>query len=262
MAEFGSTVLPLKLFFYMASGRPILAGDTPDIREVLRMGKPPSLPPGLPRFDGRRPQVARPRTPRLAARLAAAAVAEVAISPGTRAPTGSPKSSRTGCTPASATRRLEPRSRAPLAPAVVALAGASRAPALLGAAAGGRLALRGSRSPRCMSGTPDRPGTDAGDGPDRTDSYRRHLGRGFNWLGGATLIARIVDFSTILVVLLYLTKQQVGIGSLWLRSAWSSRRSTGWAPARRWCRREAVAREQLDTLFWFVLGRRRPWSPG
>ena len=35
LAEFGSTVLPLKLFFYMASNRPILAGDTPDVREVL-----------------------------------------------------------------------------------------------------------------------------------------------------------------------------------------------------------------------------------
>ena len=35
LAKFGSTVLPLKLFFYMASGSPILAGDTPDIREVL-----------------------------------------------------------------------------------------------------------------------------------------------------------------------------------------------------------------------------------
>ena len=35
LAEFGSTVLPLKLFLYMASGRPILAGETPDVREVL-----------------------------------------------------------------------------------------------------------------------------------------------------------------------------------------------------------------------------------
>ncbi len=39
LAEFGSTVLPLKLFFYMASGRPILAGDTPDVRELLRHGQ-------------------------------------------------------------------------------------------------------------------------------------------------------------------------------------------------------------------------------
>ncbi|MDZ5645685.1 glycosyltransferase family 4 protein [Nitrospirillum sp. BR 11828] len=36
LAEFGSTVLPLKVFFYLASGRPILAGQTPDVAEVLR----------------------------------------------------------------------------------------------------------------------------------------------------------------------------------------------------------------------------------
>jgi glycosyltransferase involved in cell wall biosynthesis len=36
LARFGSTVLPLKLFLYMASGRPIVAGTTPDVREVLR----------------------------------------------------------------------------------------------------------------------------------------------------------------------------------------------------------------------------------
>jgi glycosyltransferase involved in cell wall biosynthesis len=35
LAEFGSTVIPLKLYLYMGSGRPILAGDTPDVREIL-----------------------------------------------------------------------------------------------------------------------------------------------------------------------------------------------------------------------------------
>ena len=39
LAKFGSTVLPLKLFFYMASGRPILAGETTDIRELLKHGR-------------------------------------------------------------------------------------------------------------------------------------------------------------------------------------------------------------------------------
>jgi glycosyltransferase involved in cell wall biosynthesis len=38
LAEFGSTVLPLKLFLYMAAGRPILAGDASDVREVLTHG--------------------------------------------------------------------------------------------------------------------------------------------------------------------------------------------------------------------------------
>ena len=39
LAAFGSTVLPLKVFFYLASGRPIVAGDTPDLREILRHGE-------------------------------------------------------------------------------------------------------------------------------------------------------------------------------------------------------------------------------
>ncbi len=36
LAKFGSTVLPLKLFFYLGSGRPILAGNTPDAAEILK----------------------------------------------------------------------------------------------------------------------------------------------------------------------------------------------------------------------------------
>lgn len=50
LTEFGSTVIPLKLYLYMASGRPIVAGDTPDLRELLQDGRnallcrPDSLP--------------------------------------------------------------------------------------------------------------------------------------------------------------------------------------------------------------------------
>src|SRR5690606_31465110 len=32
----GNTVLPMKLFLYLAAGRPIIAPDLPDMREVLR----------------------------------------------------------------------------------------------------------------------------------------------------------------------------------------------------------------------------------
>lgn len=35
LARFGSTVLPLKVYLYLAAGRPIIAGDTADVREVL-----------------------------------------------------------------------------------------------------------------------------------------------------------------------------------------------------------------------------------
>ena len=76
LAEFGSTVLPLKLFAYMASGRPILAGRTPDIEELLRDGEnallcPPddveALVAGLATLTG---------DAQLASRLAAAALAD------------------------------------------------------------------------------------------------------------------------------------------------------------------------------------------
>jgi len=46
------------------------------------------------------------------------------------------------------------------------------------------------------------------------DSHQQHLHRGFNWLGGAMIIAKITDFGTILVVLRFLTKEQVGAASL------------------------------------------------
>lgn len=36
LQKFGTTVLPLKLFLYLGSGRPILAGDAPDAAEILR----------------------------------------------------------------------------------------------------------------------------------------------------------------------------------------------------------------------------------
>ncbi len=39
LEEFGRTVLPLKVFLYLASGRPVLAGNTPDVREVLHHAK-------------------------------------------------------------------------------------------------------------------------------------------------------------------------------------------------------------------------------
>jgi len=39
LAEFGSTVIPLKLYLYLGSGRPILAGNIPDVREILEDGR-------------------------------------------------------------------------------------------------------------------------------------------------------------------------------------------------------------------------------
>lgn len=76
LAQFGSTVLPLKLFFYLGSGRPILAGDTPDVAEVLKNNQTAYLcPPDS--LDALVAGLQRLTTePELAARLAANAQAD------------------------------------------------------------------------------------------------------------------------------------------------------------------------------------------
>jgi O-antigen/teichoic acid export membrane protein len=85
-------------------------------------------------------------------------------------------------------------------------------------------------------------------------THRRHLGRGFNWLGGATIIAKITDFSTIIVVLLYLTKQQMGIGSLVISIGMVVEAFDGLGTSDALVQAESVSRKQLDSLFWFILG--------
>ncbi|HEV2677413.1 MAG TPA: oligosaccharide flippase family protein, partial [Aliidongia sp.] len=86
------------------------------------------------------------------------------------------------------------------------------------------------------------------------DSHQRHLGRGFNWLGGATIIAKIIDFSTMLAVLLYLTKQQVGIASLVVSIGMIIEAFDGLGTSEALVQAKSVSRLQLDTLFWFVVG--------
>jgi O-antigen/teichoic acid export membrane protein len=89
---------------------------------------------------------------------------------------------------------------------------------------------------------------------DAMAQHRRALGRGFNWLGGATIIAKVTDFSTTLVVLLFLSKQQVGIGSLVVSIGMVVEAFDGLGTGDALVQAESVTRRQLDSLFWFILG--------
>ncbi|WP_419730465.1 oligosaccharide flippase family protein [Lichenicola sp.] len=80
------------------------------------------------------------------------------------------------------------------------------------------------------------------------------LKRGFNWLGGASVIARIVDFLTILTMLLFLTKDQVGIASLVVSIGMVVEALNGLGTGEALIQARSVSREQLDTLFWYVVG--------
>jgi O-antigen/teichoic acid export membrane protein len=92
------------------------------------------------------------------------------------------------------------------------------------------------------------------DDPERSGSPYRHLVRGFNWLGGATVISKVIDFSTILVVLLYLSKAQVGIASLVISAGMVVEAFDGLGTGEAMIQARSVCRLQLDTLFWFILG--------
>ena len=82
---------------------------------------------------------------------------------------------------------------------------------------------------------------------------RRHLGRGFNWLGGASIAARIVDLLTIVAMLLMLTKQQVGVGSLVVSIGMIVEAFNGLGTGDALIQSRHVSRDQLDTVFWYVL---------
>lgn len=97
------------------------------------------------------------------------------------------------------------------------------------------------------------PDVDAVGQSDGTDDPHRHLRRGFNWLGGATIIAKVTDFSTMLVVLLFLTKQQVGVASLVLSVGMVIEALDGLGTGEALVQARSISRLQLDTLFWFVV---------
>ena len=87
-----------------------------------------------------------------------------------------------------------------------------------------------------------------------TDDHRSRLGRGFNWLGGATVIARVVDLSTIVAMLAFLTKQQLGVASLVISIGMVVEAFNGLGTSEALIQARSVSREQLDALFWYVVG--------
>jgi Membrane protein involved in the export of O-antigen and teichoic acid len=92
------------------------------------------------------------------------------------------------------------------------------------------------------------------DPPEPGDDHRRHLRRGFNWLGGATIIAKLIDFGTIITVLFFLSKEQVGVASLVVSigAVIESVNDVGTGPAMIQAR--SLSRPQLDTVFWMIIG--------
>src|SRR3984893_4930791 len=86
------------------------------------------------------------------------------------------------------------------------------------------------------------------------DSHQQHLRRGFNWLGGAMIVAKLTDFGTILVVLRLLTKEQVGAASLVVAFGTVIEALDGLGTNNACVQAPSLSRLQLDSLFWFIVG--------
>ena len=85
------------------------------------------------------------------------------------------------------------------------------------------------------------------------EGHQQHLRRGFNWLGGATIVAKITDFVTILMVLRFLTKEQVGAGSLVVAFGAVIEALDGLGTSTALVQAPSLSRLQLDSLFWLIL---------
>jgi O-antigen/teichoic acid export membrane protein len=90
-------------------------------------------------------------------------------------------------------------------------------------------------------------------GEDDVEGHRRQLGRGFNWLGGATIVAKILDFATIVLVLLLVTKDQLGIGSLVVSIGMVVEAFDGLGTGDALVQTRTIEPRQLRSLFWFIL---------
>lgn len=81
---------------------------------------------------------------------------------------------------------------------------------------------------------------------------RQHLHRGFNWLGGATIAVKLIDLTTLLAVLWFMSKPQVGIASLVIAVGTIIEALDGLGTREALIQARRVSRRQLDSLFWFI----------
>ena len=79
---------------------------------------------------------------------------------------------------------------------------------------------------------------------------------------GATIIAKVIDFSTILAVLLFLTKEQVGVASLVVSIAMVVEAFDGLGTGEALVQAQSVSRLQLDTCSGSSSARLRSSSAG
>ncbi len=82
---------------------------------------------------------------------------------------------------------------------------------------------------------------------------RHHFKRGFFWLGSANLVTRLMDVASILVVLWFLTKAQMGLATLAWSVAVILEAFNGLGIGTAIVQTEEVTEDQLSSAWWFVM---------
>src|ERR1700739_4623942 len=83
-------------------------------------------------------------------------------------------------------------------------------------------------------------------------TLHQDLHRGFTWLGGAMVIGKSTDFGTILIVLLFWSKQHLGVASLVVAIGTVIEALDGLGTSAALVQAPSLSRLQLDSLFWLI----------
>jgi O-antigen/teichoic acid export membrane protein len=83
---------------------------------------------------------------------------------------------------------------------------------------------------------------------------RHHIKRGVFWIGSANLITRLLDFGSIVVVLWFLTKEEMGVATLAWTVAAFLEAFNGLGIGTAILQAKTIERRQLDSAWWYVMG--------
>jgi O-antigen/teichoic acid export membrane protein len=84
--------------------------------------------------------------------------------------------------------------------------------------------------------------------------FRSSFKRGFMWMGSASLVAGLVDLISLVVLLRFLTREQMGLATLAWTAAVIIEALNGLGVGYGLVQASTVTRRQIDSLFWFVMG--------
>ncbi len=83
---------------------------------------------------------------------------------------------------------------------------------------------------------------------------RKEITRGVLWLGSASLVSQVVDAVSIVIVLWFLNRAELGVATLAWSVAVVMEAFNGLGVSTSMVQAKSLDERQLSTLFWYVMG--------